>query len=243
MTTWLWGYYCPLYTVYDIAIQIYTKDWLISLGRERKSQRKIGNNYEFKEIKLQLKTHTHERQQAMLMKLITLTFVVIQTPSVTLPPIWSHLKISAGPGVRKETICSFYLVGNHVFLFPFPPSVLFPSTLSIRLWILSRHSERPLWWRTLIREVNRLKLSYQRLVHACTYTQNKKLRLLSVTAGKTRDRKTACVVYLKMSGVNVTNTDFGIKAFMLWVLTPAAFNWALRLFPAVVNERNVTQLH
>lgn len=34
-------------------------------------------------------------------------------------PLWAHLKISGGPGVRKETICSVYLMGNLVFLFPF----------------------------------------------------------------------------------------------------------------------------
>lgn len=42
----------------------------------------------------------------------------------------AHLEISAGPGVRKETICSFYLMGNLMFLFPFFSIPLFQSLFS-----------------------------------------------------------------------------------------------------------------
>lgn len=46
-------------------------------------------------------------------------------------PLWAHLKISAGPGVRKETICSFYLMGNLLFLFPFFSIPFFQSLFSL----------------------------------------------------------------------------------------------------------------
>lgn len=112
-------------------------------------------------------------------------------------PLWAHRKISAGPGVRKETILQLLPHGRvYVFISFFLYSLFSPSSpLSFNLWILNRHSERPFWWRTLIREVNRLKLSYQRLVHACTHTQNKRLRLLSESLkGKRTVKDCVCCV-------------------------------------------------
>lgn len=49
--------------------------------------------------------------------------------------LWAHLKISAGPGIRKETICSFNLMGkSYVFISIFlysPFSVPLLPSLSI----------------------------------------------------------------------------------------------------------------
>jgi len=46
--------------------------------------------------------------------------------------LWAHLKISACPGIRKETICSFYLMGkSHVFISFFFSIPLFQSLFSL----------------------------------------------------------------------------------------------------------------
>lgn len=45
--------------------------------------------------------------------------------------LWAHLKISAGPGIRKETICSFNLMGKSYVFISFFLYSLFQSLFSL----------------------------------------------------------------------------------------------------------------